>query len=169
MEAIIINNRIKLVHDFSQITVTLRVPALNIEKMKGLLNCGIISKKETDLSHNHNAGKIYLISVRLKFADLKKYMQRESCHECENQTEYLNLLGLISLFYSTYHEQNLLSETVALYAFGDCRKFGNGKNFNTVYTNVNGHKISLVQTEQNNFGKKRYINFKGQWYSNKNF
>jgi hypothetical protein len=168
MEAIIINNRIKLVNDFSLINVTLRVPALNIQKMKSLLNCAIISKKEIELSHHHNAGKIYSVVIRVKFANLKKYMQHESCHECENKAAYLNLLGLPSLFYTSYHEQNLLSENVALYAFGDCRKFSS-KNFNTIYTNVNGHKISLVQTEQNNFGKKRYLNFKGQWYSNKNF
>lgn len=169
MEAIIVNNRINLVNDYAQIKVTLRVPALNLQKMKTLLNCSIISKQEIELTYNHNAGRIYSVVIRVKFAALKQYMQRDSCHECENKTEYLNLLNISSLFYASYHESNLLGEKTALYAFGKCYQFKNGKEFNSVYTNKNGHKISLVHIEQNELGKKRYINFKGQWYSNRKF
>ena len=72
-----------------------------------------------------------------------------------------------SFFYLSYHEQNLLTDKVALYAFGKCYTYTDGKKYNVVYRNKLGHKISLIKSEQNNFGQKRYINFKGQWYSNK--
>jgi hypothetical protein len=169
MEAIIVNNRINLVNDYAQIKITLKVPALNLQKMKMLLNCSIISKQEIELPHNHNAGKIYSVVIRVKFATLKQYMMRDNCHGCENKAEYLNLLNISSLSYASYHESNLLCEKVPLYAFGNCYQFKNGKEFNSVYTNKNGHKISLVHTEQNKLGKARYINFKGQWYSNKKY
>jgi len=167
MEAIILNNRIQLIsYESKQIEISLLVPALNLEKMKQSTNCSILSKVEKKVDFNHHAGKLYFVTIRVKFSDIKKYLQRENIYTVENKNEYLSLLN-ISAFYTTYHECNLLADKVALYAFGDCRKFPQS-NFNTIYKNKAGHKISLVQTEQNNFGQKRYINFKGQWYSNRN-
>ena len=167
MEAIIINNRIQLIsYPSKQIEISLTVPALNLQKMQQLTNCYIVSKVEKKVDFNHYAGKLFFVTIRVKFEAIKQYLQRENIYTVENKSEYLNLLNS-SAFYTTYHECNLLADKVALYAFGDCRKFPQS-NFNTIYKNKAGHKISLVQTEQNNFGQKRYINFKGQWYSNKN-
>lgn len=166
MEAIILNNRIHLIsYESKQIEISLLVPALNLEKMKQLTNCYIVSKVEKKVDFNHYAGKLYFVTIRVKFSDIKKYLQRENIYTVENKSEYLSLLNS-SAFYTTYHECNLLSDKVALYAFGDCRNL-TYPNFNTIYKNKAGHKISLAHSIQNNFGQKRYIKFKGQWYSNK--
>jgi len=166
MEAILLNNKIKLVNDFTFIDCEILVPSLNIQNLKQLTSCKIISKEAKKVDFNHNAGNLFTVKIRVRFDKIKQYLKHESCHDAINKSEYLNLLDK-SFFYLSYHEQNLLTDKVALYAFGDCRKFPQS-NFNTIYKNKAGHKISLVQTEQNNFGQKRYINFKGQWYSNKN-
>jgi hypothetical protein len=167
MEAIILNNRIQLVSSESNyIEISLLVPARNLQKFKELTNCSILSKIETKVNHNHYAGVLFTVKIRVEFLAIKKYLQRESIYDCENKNEYTNLLNQPSIFYLTYFECNLLADKVALYAFGDCRKFTQSNN-NTIYRNKAGHKISLVNSIQNDFGQKRYINFKGQWYSNK--
>ena len=167
METILLNNKIKLVNDFTFIDCEILVPSLNIQNLKQLTSCKIISKEAKKVDFNHNAGNLFTVKIRVRFDKIKQYLKHESCHDAINKSEYLNLLDK-SFFYLSYHEQNLLTDKVALYAFGKCYTYTDGKKYNVVYRNKLGHKISLIKSEQNNFGQKRYINFKGQWYSNKN-
>ena len=165
MKAIILKNRIQLIsYPSKQIEITLRVPALNIQKMIDATGSTIKSKNEITVDFNHYAGKLYNVTILVRFDKIEKYLQTESVYTCVNKDEYLNLLNT-SYFHLTYNECNLLADKVALYAFGDCRQFLKANN-NTVYKNKAGHKISLAHSEKNNFGQKKYINFKGQWYSN---
>lgn len=164
MKAIILNNRIQLIsYESKKIKISLIVPALNLQKMKELTGCTICGKKEIEVNFNHYAGKLFNVTLLVRFDKIENYLQRNNISECENKSEYLNLLNTPQ-FYLGYFETNLLTDKVALYAFGDCRQFSK-PNFNTIYKNKAGHKISLCHSIQNNFGQKRYVKFKGQWYS----
>lgn len=166
MKAIILNNEVKFVQENSCITITIQVPAANIEKMRHELNCTIISKKEKILHNRNYAGKVYEGTIRVMFHKIENLLRRKHFSDCTNAKDYQNLLYNKPQNW-LHTEYMLLCDSVELYAFGRLNISPNGKGSNSVYTNKLGHRISLVHSELNNFGKKRYINFKGQWYSNK--
>ena len=63
----------------------------------------------------------------------------------------------------SYAQCNLLSEKVALYAFGRCSQIEQRKSGNTIFYNKENKKISLA------YNGGRHINFKGEWLTNKQF
>jgi len=173
MDAVIFNNKIQLIsHENSLVTITIRVPALNLQNLRQKTDCSILSKKEVTLTHKHLAGVVYDVCIVVRFSKIKKFLKHSSVYSCGNLTEYATLLGYSkerSLYTALWHECNLLSDSVALYAFGDCRVLTNLIRCNQVYVNAKGQRISLSHNLLNNFGCKRYINFKGTWYSNKKY
>jgi hypothetical protein len=63
MKAIIENNKVRLVTEFSTVNCTIIVPFLNIEKMKQATNCRIQKVEETRVGFNHNAGKLAKVTI----------------------------------------------------------------------------------------------------------
>jgi hypothetical protein len=161
--AIIISNKITLVSDYSQIKCSFTVPAKNIQKMIEVTSCTVVSKKEIKLPHNHYAGTTYVVTIFVSFGKIKSFLKSDSIIGCENTSSYLELLN--DKFHS-YNDTHLLCEKVPLYAFGQLyiTKFTSS---NTHYFAKDGRKISISHSAWNNWGEKRYINFKGTWYSNK--
>lgn len=165
-EAIILKNKITLVDDYSMIYASILVPKRNIQKLIGLTNCEIISKNITLLPNNHHAGTTYIVDIYARFDKIKDYLNKISITDCDNKDIYLSMLNENK--YLSYSDTHLKSEKVKLYAFGDLY-IPNNYNYNAIYYNAKGHKISVCHDDWNEHGNKRYINFKGQWFSNKKY
>ena len=160
MKAVIENNKVRLVNDFSTVECNIVVPFANIEKMKLATNCNIKEVKETKVSFNHNAGRLAKIKMTCLINQIEKFLNTEQVYNCENVEEYKSLLGKDGIY---YHSMNLIScNSAKLYAFGDLYLNNKYKNNNTHYINKNGRKISLNGKNDN------YVNFKGEWFSKLN-
>ena len=171
-----IENKILAVRQNDYLTMTLVVPSLNIENMKQITNCTIISKTPTSLNCHHNAGTLFSVKIRVQFKNIEKYLLTENIfgaghasQRAENIEQYLNILG--KKWGSTYYaEGNIISSRVGLYAFGNCEKrwsgFRGGNSVSVHYFGRNGAKISLNKKASE---INRYVNFKGQWMSNRSF
>jgi hypothetical protein len=171
-----IENKIIAVKEHDYLTLTIVVPALNIQKMKDLTGCSILSKEFTTLSSNHNAGKLFKVKIRVKFKNIEKYLLEENIYmqgnnvaPAVNVAEYLNIIGR-KCGNTYYSDDNLITSKCALYAFGNCSKHWSsfrGSNVSNVhYFGRNGSKISLIK-KMNEI--TRYVKFKEQWMSNRNF
>lgn len=157
MKAIIENNKVRLVTDFSTVECNIIVPFANIEKMKQLTNCKIKEVKETKVSFNHNAGRLAIVKMTCRIDVIEKFLNTEQVYKCENFEEYKNLLGKGGC--DSYSSMNLIScNSAKLYAFGDLCLNYKFTNNNTHYINKNGRKISLNGKNDN------YVNFKGEWF-----
>ena len=170
--AIIVNKKVMLADRYNWLTMEIAVPAIHLQEMKEKLNCKILNKREISVNFNHHAGKVYAVTINVNFEKILPYMQRSSVYEAENKDIYLSLLLKPYLCYG-WEETNLPSDNVKLYAFSDREAFESKltkmRQSNVLYYSVSGEKISLVKSEQNRYGEKRYINFKGKLYSNRVF
>jgi hypothetical protein len=161
MKAIIENNKVRLVNDYSIVNCTITVPFKNIERMKQATNCKIINVKSTSVNFNHNAGKLAKVTIDVRFSQIEKYLGETNAGECENFDSYLDLLGKKQgRFSSLCHTERMLKNCnqVRLYAFGDLNLNYKYNDNNTHYINKNGRKISLNGKNDN------YVNFKGEWF-----
>jgi len=166
MQAIILNNQIKLVDDSSFINATIRVPARNLQEMIKLTGAKILKKEEERVTFNHYAGTLYKVTVYVAFKRLSPYLGHDSVYDCENKENYLSLFIRRDRLY--YTDTNLKSEKVGLYAFGQSYVFEKN-NCNVIYFGKSGKKISLNHSPENDFGKKRMVKFKGEYVSNRRF
>lgn len=164
MKTTIINNQIKLVDAFSQVVLTLNIPARNLSKMIEVTGAKIIAKHVVELTNRHYAGIVYATKLRVNYSKIEPFLNTSSIYECENKSLYLSMLA----DQNNIHLVNLKSEKVSLYAFGECHVYTK-ENFNVVYFDKSGRKLSLVRNDTNGVGKKRYIKFKGTWFSNRSF
>jgi len=117
MKAIIENNKVRLVTEFSTVNCTIVVPFLNIEKMKQATNCRIQKVEETRVDFNHNAGKLAKVTISVRFSQIENYLNTSSVFDCENKDEYFNLLG--KEVYGYLNTTLLNCDKAKLYGFGN--------------------------------------------------
>lgn len=165
-EAIILANKVVLVSDNEYVEMSIVVPARNISKMIEQTGAFVLKKEVVKVSHNHYAGTLYKTTIRVVFGKISKYMIRSWVGYCDNCADYHSLLNDKD---PGHFEVNLPSEKMALYAFGDCSKYENYNMANVLYYDKAGRRISLQHSAQNDYGKRRIINFKGHYYSNRQF
>lgn len=166
MEAIIINKKIKLVEDSTIITVTINVPFLNIQKMKELTKCSILSVKETFLKFKNNAGKIAEVTIRVKFINISDFITNvENIANADNKECYLNMISINENkaycfnWFPQFKKFNLRTlDIFNLYAFGYCYKESKPNFLTYIYINKLGKKISLYGVN------KKYLKFKGEYF-----
>lgn len=161
MNAIIENNKVRLVTEYTTVNCTITVPFMNIEKMKKATNCKIQKVEETKVDFNHNAGKLAKVTLLVQFRNIEKYLNDSDAIECQNFESYLDLLGKPQGRYSNlYHSERFLlnCDKAKLYAFGNFNLNYKYNAINSHYVNVDGKKISL------NNKTDKYVNFKGQWF-----
>jgi len=174
MNIVKIEQKIRIVQDSDIIKISIVVPALNIEKMKQLLGCRILGKEPFPLRFNHTAGKTFKVQIYVQASKILPYLRTEHYADATNAAAYRDLLNkpASSLYYSEYMVK---CEKVDLYAFGQCsgycaeyarRRKPNTLAMNVLYYGKDGTKISLHRT--GDIGN-RYINFRGQWLTNKSF
>lgn len=159
MKAVILNNKIQIVNNYTFVKITIQIPFGNIQKMKVVTNATIYNVKEVKLNFNHNAGKIAIVEIGCQFCKIEKYLtQTSDIFGCENLEEYKKLIGGDngSMY---YNESNLTCDKLPLYAFGEPIIRNRTIAMNGIYRNINGKKINL----QGKFEK--YVNFKGEYYS----
>lgn len=161
MKTIIINNKIRLVRDNELIELSLLVPARNLQAMREQTNCRIMSKLSAVVNFKHNAGQLYRTKIKVRYNDIAPYLK-----VC-NYDVAVNAKIYEMLFYSPNYV-SIPCDSTGLYAFGDCSCIAIFRSINVIYYNkIN--KISLIANELNDFGEKRYIKFKGYWYSNRKY
>lgn len=171
MKTIIIDKKVYMIDDFDFVKMSLIVPALNLEKMRLATKCRIISKEDVEETFHHNAGKLYKVTIDVRLTNIVAYLKDGDVFSCENKDAFLSMFYDQS-FWSLHRWSSRVfpCNKVALYAFGDCNNFRpKENNMNVIYYDINGKKISLLTCEDNEYGKKRYINFKGHAYSNRKF
>lgn len=158
MKALIIENRIKLfVDDRQRVNLIGIVPKGNIQRMKELTGCKILSVEKHTASFNHNAGELCRIVYRVELCNILPYLKHsDSARYCENAKEYANLLG-VSIHDLGYCFLYLLTDKLPLYAFGYPKK-PKTKTGMSIYQDINGKRISLHRNE-------RYIKKFGRWFS----
>jgi len=167
MQAIIINNKVTLVDDFSTIKMSLIVPKRNMQRMKELTKCCILSKEPTKVAYNNYAGDLFKVNISVGFKDINPYLNYGNAYEAINNDNYLDLLN--KPIFSLYASQvNLKTDKVNLYAFSNCSRIPY-INSSTIYYRIDGKKHSFINRDLNEFGNKRYISFKGHIYSNRIF
>jgi hypothetical protein len=164
MEAIIINNKVTLVDDFTNVKMTIIVPKRNLQNMRELTSCKIIAKEPTSVGYNNYAGDIFNVTILVRFANIRQYLNLSGLTNVENVQQYIDLLYSDTF----WGHVNLLRDKINLYAFGNCHIMSSPDN-NTIYYNLEGRKHSFVKRDLNDFGKKRYIYFKGHFWSNRQF
>lgn len=165
MNAIIINNKVTLVDDFSLLKMSIIVPKRNLQRMKELTKCQILSKEPTTVNYNNYAGDLFRVTILVAYKDINQYMNYSNLFNVDNAKEYFDLLYSKDGYY--FH-CNLKSDNVNLYAFGDCSRIPYVNN-STIYYSLTGDKHSFINRDLNEFGNKRYILFKGKYYSNRKF
>lgn len=147
--------------------MTILVPARNISAMIKLTDAFVVKKQMKNVSFNHHAGNLFDVTIRVNFSKIEKFLKTSWVGHCENKDVFL------SLWYNdremSWSNSNLPSNNVALYAFGECYKYENYNMSNALYFNKSGKKISVQHRDYNENGAKRYINFKGEWFTNKKF
>jgi hypothetical protein len=159
MKAVILNNKIQIVNNYTFVKITIQIPFGNIQKMKVVTNATIYNVKEVKLNFNHNAGKIAIVEIGCQFCKIEKYLtQTSDIFGCENLEEYKKLIGGNNVGMS-YNESNLTCDKLSLYIFGDPIIRNKTIATNGIYRNINGKKISLQGKLDN------YVNFKGEYYS----
>lgn len=158
---VLINNDLKIIDDNNNVTLSIIVPRANLEKMRTLTSCKFISKEKYTHFTNHNAGELFKVSIEVKFGNISKYLQSgfyTDAYLANNKKEFEN-----SFLKLENYEQITIDKT-NLYAFGHCN-VKSSTALNLIYRNVAGEKISLLPSELNDFGAKKYITFKGKAYS----
>lgn len=165
MNAIIINNKVTLVDDFSLLKMSIIVPKRNLQRMIELTKCKILSKEPTHVAYNNYAGDLFKVTISVLYKNISQYMNIGDLRKAENAKAYFDLLNFQQFYYNLC---SLKSDSVNLYAFGDCSRIPYVDN-STIYYSINRTKHSFINRDLNEFGNKRYINFKGKVYSNRNF
>lgn len=162
MKTIIINKEIKFVRDNELIEMSLLVPAQNLQAMKKLTKCRIVSKISAVVNFKHNAGQLYKVKIKVRYNCIAPYLKHTNYDVAINAEIYS------SLFYTSQNYVTIPCDSVKLYAFGDCSIDSIYRSVNAIYYNQN-NKISLIANDLNDYGEKRYIKFKNQWYSNRKY
>jgi|SRR5690554_771723 len=173
MKTIVINNRIHLIEDFTQIEVKVICPLKNIQKMLDETRSKLISKKEINLNYNHHAGKVFEIMVFARFGDVKKYLKNQTIHNYRNVSNYnayIDLININKIGFGFAHQTVLCFENIitGLYAFGDCSRLVSSNSY-TYYYGKNGYSKLRANTEFTENGNKRYIKTGKGWLSNRMF
>ena len=167
MKAIIINKKIQLVQENELIELSLLVPARNLQAMRDQTGCRIISKIPCDATFRHNAGKLYLTKIKVRYSKVAPFLKECNYKVAENADVFA------SLFYSSQNYIYIPCDSIGLYTFGDCSSFESSfkssHQMNVLYYSSENNRISLYGNILNDFGDKRYIKFKGYWYSNRKF
>jgi len=159
LQAVAIDNQVKLLTKTSDVKLTLLVPRGNIERMKRLTGCKIISKERTSVYFNHHAGELYKVTISVKWGKVSVYYRHTiSANTCTNASEYANMLGVDTWSLNWVYYQITDTTKVPLYAFGNPIIRVKPSRNNGIYQNLKGEKISLIDK----FDK--YVNFKGTWY-----
>ena len=171
MKTIIIDNKIQLIENSTRINVTVICPKHNVQKMLDETGARFVSKKEIELSYNHRAGVVYEVVINVLFHKVEKFLKVVDIHEAENVKSYIdiisvNRLGGFGFGYSISHCYK--NEITSLYAFGDCSNYS-FPSVNTHYFPAKGKMILLNNNSRTDFGKKRYVQNNGKWYSNRKF
>lgn len=159
LQAVAIDNQVKLLTKSSNVKLTLLVPRGNIEHMKQLTGCKIISKELTSVNFNHHAGELYKVTISVMWGKVSGYYKQTiSANTCTNASEYANMLGIDNWHLNWCYYQITDTTKAPLYAFGNpIIRVKKGRN-NGIYQNLKGEKISLI-------GKfDKYVKFKGTWY-----
>lgn len=159
LQAVAIDNQVKLLTNSSNVKLTLLVPRGNIERMKQLTKCKILAKERTTVNFNHHAGDLYKVSVSVKWGNVSGYFRRTvSANTCTNAREYSNMLGVDTLVLNWIYYQITDTSKIPLYAFGEPVIRVKLQRNNGIYQNLKGETISLSRK----FDK--HVNFKGTWY-----
>lgn len=165
MKTILINNRIQLINDSTYLTVSVICPQKNIQKMLNVTNARFISKKETQVQYNHNAGQLFEVEIKVQFSKIEKHLRTNSYYNAENQQAYVEMIAVNG---RVYNLDCLENKVTGIYEFGNCASFSQ-LHYASYYTSKSGRTIELNNNERTDFGKKRYINNAGTWYSNKKY
>ena len=88
MKALIIDNKIYFVNDYDFVKMSLIVPALNLEKMRLATKCRIISKEEVNVTFNHNAGRLFKVTIDVRFINIVTYLKTGDVYSCENKAAF---------------------------------------------------------------------------------
>ena len=151
------NNKIQAIDDCKHITITLIVPAGNIQRMIDATNCTVVSKQRVELAFNHHAGVTYSVTILVRFGNIKKYLKSDHISGAVNVKEYLDIIGYDGRFGISYNDSNLITDKCNLYAFGELYRPVVRRGVNGIYVNKEGKKISLTKTD-------KYVNFKGEYF-----
>lgn len=159
LQAVAIDNQVKLLTKTSNVKLTLLVPRGNIERMKQLTGCKIINKERTSVDFNNHAGELYKVTISVKWGKVSGYYRQTiSANTCVNGREYANMLGIDTRSLNWVYYQITDTNKIPLYAFGEPIMRRKESRNNGIYQNLKGEKISLI-------GKfDKYVNFKGTWY-----
>ena len=155
-QAAIFNNKIQLIDDFTYINISLIVPFGNLQKMKDLTGCAILSTKNHFLSFNHYAGNVAKVNIRVKFSKIAHFLEKSYIDgNNENYHQYIDLIGRhwSDLYYS---DCNLISNKIKLYAFGEPITRPK-KSCDNIYIDRTGKKRSFHKID-------KYVKFKGQYF-----
>jgi hypothetical protein len=173
MKTIVINNKIKLVEDFTTIEVKVICPKANIQKMLETTKGKFISKNEINLNFNHNAGQVFEVTIKANFKNVEKFLRYQDVYnyrDVENFDSYIEMITINQYGFGGYAVSTKLcyeNIVVALYAFGDCSRLSGNRNSYTRYYRKDGHSILRCNNDFTNFGEKRYIKTGKGWLSNK--
>lgn len=155
-----IDNQIKLLSDSSRVELNLLVPRGNIQKMKEVTQCIILSKHPEKVNFNHNAGDLYRVKISVKWGNISKYLPHKvSANTCENAEHFMQMTSLKNRWELNYICNQITdANKIPLYAFGQPKMRNIRGTTNGIYINAKGDKISLI-------GKfDKYVDFKGVKY-----
>lgn len=155
MKAIIENNAIRLVDDFSTVTCNLTIPFGNIQKMKEMTGAKIISVSKTHVNFHNHAGPLARVKFSVRFSKIEKFLNTANVYDCENYEAYISLLGKHGLYYTNLNVPSC--DMARLYAFGELY-VGSPKPISSIYINKTGRRISLSNRTD------KFVNFKGEWF-----
>lgn len=160
LEAVAIDNQIRLLENSSRVELKLLVPRGNIQKMREATQCRILSKTPEKVNFNHNAGELYRVKISVRWGNISKYFRNGiNPNTCINVEAYSQMTGISRHELNWAYAQITDASKIPLYAFGEPKMRNKGGMTNGIYTNFKGHKISL-------WGKfDKYINFKGTKYA----
>jgi len=129
-----------------------------------------ISKKEIAVNYNHRAGQLFEVTIKVQFSKIEKHLKTASISSAENMSTYLDMISVNKLGVTyAYTDTNVLENKITgIYEFGDCADYSQA-DYSSVYYSKVGKKIKLNKTLRTNFGKKRYVQNNGIWFSNRMF
>jgi len=153
LQAVAIDNQIKLLNDYDYVELTILVPRGNIQRMIELTKCIVLSKKSAKVDFNHHAGQLFKTTISVRWGNICKYFTHTiSPGLCDNGNIY-NQLRINSNWDKITNTSKL-----PLYSFGQPILRHKEGCSNGVYQNITNQRISL----NNTFNK--YVKFKNQWF-----
>ena len=159
LQAVAIDNQIKLLSSSSKIEISLIIPRGNIQRAKELTGFKILSKTPHKATFNHNAGELYMVRVSVQWGKISAYFNKTvNAKQCQNWEMLFALTDTNPNESGYYHNQILDGSKIPLYAFGSPKMRNYTGVTNGIYQNKAGNKISLIGKFEN------HVNFKGDWF-----